>query len=206
MRKLIIFIIAGAFIACQHGNDSDYEMLSEYFTDSEINQLDSLLNFFGESIIGDSSGSGDTALYYRYLESIQLRYDSGQYGNYDLVGINYSTKAELYKCLDSTLISKMWSTGTVTRYQHNDSLPTVYNDVLFIDPRGVYFDFLDKYSTDNSFWRPYFEMIESSGADLPPVGLANVLKEQDLTKKSNRLILAIYYLTHFSGQYFDEYD
>lgn len=191
MKTVILLLLASALVINAHANiwinsSPNDKLLSEYFSDNEIDDLSDLVAYFDSVITGNYPNDSESLSesYDTFFKGIRSVRNVGDMYN------QYFTKFDqqkIFKCLDKDLMTKIWKIDYIsTKCGKQDT-------ILELRGEGAYMSFLKR----SPILVKYCESIEIAG-DISPASLSIFIPVQDklnLNNISDRLIVAVHYLS-----------
>jgi len=194
MKKIIYIIITTILISCTSSEKLELKSnksISETFNESEIKDLQIILNFFNEQICDSKKLNNDSLnkCYEKYCSEIKS--EMNLKGGFN-PKIDYKKQLELYEKINKENFNKIWKIGKSYNLRTKEN----FKD-LELNYNGKYLDFLKKYGEENKTIHSYYESIKNSG-DISPSTSAILILNYKLFEPSDirsKLIIAIHYLT-----------
>ena len=181
MKISVLYFIIIFLIGCSDKEQSTYlemksdKLLSESFTDNELENLAKIVDFFEEQICSEVSEEDIQKCYKKFLklDSIRLVDDNL------LFKLNYNKQKKLYSNLDSTFINSFWvkaKRNSTIDINIEKTIDFEYLSFKVFSKNGIsnYTRFLKNLSKKDSLVKLYSERIEVSN-DFPPLTGQSVL-------------------------------
>lgn len=185
---LLLCLTPMLLVSCSHSSNdlSENKTFQKVFTESEINDLQRLFDFFNESICESGSESKDCyQAFFTKMEPSQMS------GEIDLE-ISFEKQQNVYQHLEGSTFYEIWDLGRGIYFDPLDTLNTIS-----LQTRGKFFKFLKEVAKGDRVISFYAENLEKAGG-MPPSMIAHLLKNYEYYKISDvrvRFIIAIHYLT-----------
>ena len=173
MTKLVYLLSILIFISCST-KESTYEemksdkLLSESFTDIELQNLAIVLDFFDEIIFDETKEVNIEKSYNKYLERDSIKIiEKGQ-----LRKIKYKNLNKVFSILDSTFVNSFWDIGIITNInpETKKQTKTEYLHLKVYNSSGLskYANFIEKYSKENKLLTDYIKNAKVSNEFFGP--------------------------------------
>lgn len=193
MKYLILALSTLTFISCtQQKNvslDHDEE-IGSIFSVVEVQELKKLIKLFDNVVINETYTEGDiNEKYHNFCETFNEDETFSNVGTNIWHNNQDSSERLIQKMQTQGLFSEIWRLS-----KHQQSINKTR---LSLNLNGKYLSYLALNSKSSPFISEYLADIQSSG-DISPIGVSlmiNRAKEMDFANESNRLILAIHYMT-----------
>ncbi|WP_343328936.1 hypothetical protein [Polaribacter staleyi] len=198
MKKLVYLIAVLLFVGCAKEEATTYkemksdESLSEFFTDSELQDLAKIVDFFESEICLDKSKSKDEA-YFEFNKNIIeecLKEIKGF-----KIPLNYKLQEEVYSKIDTAFFKEIWVHKTF--YEGLDSKTAIVDKAYDLNLFGKYILFLKSLNNEDVLFRDFYKMFsltnEISFGVQSSVFYHFKMKEFKGIKR--RMFFAVYYLT-----------
>lgn len=202
MKNVIFFLSVILFFSCSKKEASTFtemksdELLSESFTDSELENLAKIVDFFESQICSDTNENIENC-YNDFLrkDSINLVDDNF------MKTIDYEKQTLLYSELDSVFFNDFFDVGIGRTFQENNTeIKYEYYHLKVVEKYG---DFLKKLSKIDKFKNEYYIAVERSNeliSPTTPVILTLFYKNWSKKDIKVRLIYSFHYLI-FNEEY-----
>ncbi|MEX0811022.1 MAG: hypothetical protein WD048_02320 [Chitinophagales bacterium] len=190
MRYLLLFLSFTMFIGCSKKANklTHIKEINSVFTESEIEDLEVLFDFFNNSICNNKI-EYLTDCYYDFFDKVKTSADSGSL----YLHIPIEDQLALYDQLNDSTFYQIWAIGK--SWNHEDTDDTLKSVYYRWD--GKFFEFLKQAGKQNEFAKAYLESVEAAGSP-PPSLVASITynyKELGIEDLRVKFILAIHFLT-----------
>ena len=195
MKKTLslVFII---FISCNSKKITTYQemksdnLISEYFSDSELKDLAKIVDFFEMEICNDSIKDLENC-YKAFNKEIGEGFLKGSF----YLGIDFKHQKKLYNRIDRIFFNEIW----VKNKEIVGTEPLKYKESDYFELKvfGRFSSFLEKVGNANEFFKSFNESLNITG-DISPSLTANIIRDKyavNMTDIKNRLLLSIHFLT-----------
>ncbi|WP_158840989.1 hypothetical protein [Polaribacter sp. L3A8] len=198
MKKLVYLIAVLLFVSCAKEETTTYkemksdESMSEFFTDSDLQDLAKIVNFFESEIRLDKSKPKDDAYFEFNKNSIEGFFkDTKGYK----IPVNYKLQEEMYLQIDTSFFKEIWVHKTF--YETLDSKTAIVNKAYDLNLFGKYILFLKSLNNEDVLFRDFYEMFNVFNAISFSIQASAFSKFEFKEFKGikRRLFFAIYYLT-----------
>ena len=202
MQKLIYFLSILLFINCDKKENLTYKemkadkLLSESFSDNELQNLSRIVDFFESQICLDKNVSKEECYFNFNQERISIAFkDYETKKNEFIVPINYKLQEKLYKKIDSTFFKEIW----INPVTGNDITgKPKKRDWYVLNLFGEYPKFMKKTGEVNNdlFFKNIYENFNLSNQLSPTLTIIETqkLSIKDYKDIKKKLYFSIYYL------------
>lgn len=202
MQKLIYFLSILLFINCDKKENLTYKemkadkLLSESFSDNELQNLSRIVDFFESQICLDKNVSKEECYFNFNQERINTAFkDYETKKNEFIVPINYKLQEKLYKKIDSTFFKEIW----INPVTGNDITgKPKKRDWYVLNLFGEYPKFMKKTGEVNNdlFFKNIYENFNLSNQLSPTLTIIETqkLSIKDYKDIKKKLYFSIYYL------------
>jgi hypothetical protein len=187
MKKLLlaVLIIGLTNVCFSQGQLAESKTIQKTFSESEINDLQMLFNFFNQSICEPDRALDDC--YMDFFRRVQQRatLDSLYFE------IPFDQQKKVYEQFQDSTFHQIWTFMKIWKHQNRqDTLKE-----LIFSRKGKFMDFLIRAGQDNEFIRDYHEDVMVMG-DPSPVMKARIISLYDqLNMEDIRVKFVIAYIT-----------
>jgi len=182
---LILFIVLAVF-SCKNYNHKSNEdkLLLNYFSKQEIKDLEKILNFF-ENEICKENNSNIEACYKSFLKKADINYKNKDFK------ISLSKQNELIKNISKSTYNKIWINGISFKNNHKDTIK-----IMMLNTKSTYMNFIKEINKDyiNEYYNLATGFVVGINAGTTNF-MINNYDEFNIKEKSERLIIAIHFLT-----------
>ncbi|MBS2211989.1 hypothetical protein KEM09_11270 [Carboxylicivirga mesophila] len=193
MKKLYILIAFSTFILQLNWSQQKMELdstINHLFNQSEIKDLETILNFFNNQIarfIGQSS-ENEELCYLKFLEIMTTPPDTACFD----VPISFEEQLEMYSQISDTTFNQIW-----VFHESMKKNSTVTNKRLELTFHGKYQLFLKQLGNEYKFLKNYHESLRAMRCLSASMWWNPIVhhKEYNLNDIKVRLFIAIHYLT-----------
>ena len=202
MKKVFFFLSILLFINCDKKEDSTYKemkadkLLSESFTDNELEDLAKIVDFFESQICSNKSISIEECYFNFNQDRINIafkEYESKK--NEFRVPINYKLQTKLYKKIDSTFFKEIWINPV---FGYDITGKPKKRDWYVLNLFGEYSKFMKKTGeiTNDIFFINIYENFNLSNGLSPVITIIETqkLSINDYKDIKKKLYFSIYYL------------
>ena len=192
MKQLLLIALILGLTNCTVSQSklSDNKTFRKTFSESEIQDLQLLFDFFNESICSDPNTEDLTDCYKEFFRKLE---ESEETGDIHL-DIPFDKQMKVYDSFSDSTFYRIWTLGKSWNY--GDAPQDSYRTVHFT-PNGKYLDFLKSTGRDDKVIKHYYESILGAG-DIPPSIISGLLVNYDHYNIKDirvRFIVAIHYLS-----------
>jgi hypothetical protein len=189
MKQLFIIGIILGLTNCSVGQSrlEDDRTIKKSFSESEVQDLQLLYDFFNQSICDSERDIEDC--YDDFFEKVRQAADSGSM----YLHIPFEKQKEVYRKFQDSTFYQIWTFGkTWTRENPNDTLREVY-----FKWDSKFMKFLKKAGKKDEFIKAYHESVEATGGPGPSI-IAGIIMNYDKLNIEDlkvKFVIAIHYLT-----------
>jgi len=189
MKQLLLIVLILGLTNCSVGQQklSEDKTIRKFFSETEIQDLQPLYNFFIQSIC--SSDRELESCYDDFFKKVKQAADSGSIH----LQIPFEDQKEIYNNFQDSTFYQIWAFGkTWTRENPNETLSEVYYRW-----DGKFMNFLKEVGKKDEFIRTYHESVEAAGGP-PPSLIAGIImnyEKLNIEDTKVRFVIAIHYLT-----------
>ena len=189
MKQLLIIGLILGLTNCSIGQQklSDDKIIKKSFSETEIQDLQLLYDFFNKSIC-DSNRDLENC-YDNFFKKVKQAADSGSM----YLHIPFKNQLEIYKKFKDSTFYQIWAFGKSWTHENpNDTLREVYYRW-----DGKFMNFLKKAGKEDEFIKAYHESAEATGGPGPAI-IAGIIMNYDKLNIEDikvRFVIAIHYLT-----------
>lgn len=192
MKQLLLIALIIGLTNCTVSQSklSDNKTFRKTFSESEIQDLQLLFDFFNESICSDPNTEDLTDCYKEFFNKLEKSEETGDIH----LDIPFDKQMKVYKRFSNSTFNEIWTFAV--RWEYGDAIQDSHRTVHF-NPNGKYLEFLKKTGKDEKVIKQYYESIQATG-DIPPSLIAGLLVNFDQYNIKDirvRFIVAIHYLT-----------
>ena len=205
MNKFVLLFVMILFIGCSKQKLETYKemksdkLISEFFTDIEIENLAKIVCFFESQICEEVKETNIQKAYKKLLKLDSIRLvDDGE-----LFMMDYKKQKKLYLSLDSVFLKSFFDKGTMDKLigiNPEKRIKYEYLNLKVYGENGLskYISFLKKFSKENKLLEKYVESAEVSN-DFPPLtGQAILIYHYNKHKVNDIKIRLIYSFHHLN--------
>ncbi len=191
MKHLLLFLFIFGLTHCAIGQNrlADNKTIKKTFSETEIQDLQLIFNFFNESICLNLEPLALTSCYKDFFKKME---NWEQTGNFEL-NISFNKQLKMYSQISESTFQEIWTFGkSIYRESPQDTFRTVS-----INLNGKYLIFLKKTGRKDEVINQYYESIFAAG-DLTPSLITGLLvnhRYYNIEDIRIKLIVAIHYLT-----------
>lgn len=189
MKQLLFITLILSIASCsvEKGSLGDDKTIKESFSETEIQDLQLLIDFFHKTICDSDKDLEDC--YYHFFQKNKLATDLGTM----YLPIPFENQQEVYKKFQDSTFYQVWAFGkTSTRDNPTDTLREVY-----FRWDGKFMNFLKKAGKKDEFIKNYYESVQKEGG--PPLSLIEgIIMNYDklnIEDQKVKFVIAIHYLT-----------
>ena len=189
MKQLLIFGLILGLTNCSVGQIrlADDKIIKKSFSETEIQDLQLLFDFFNRSICDSNRKLEDC--YDDFFKKVKQAADSGSMH----LPIPFENQKEVYRKFQDSTFYQIWTFGkTWTHETPNDTLREVY-----FRWDGKFMKFLKKAGKKDEFIKAYHESAEAAGGPGPSI-IAGIIMNYDklnIEDPKVKFVIAIHYLT-----------
>lgn len=192
MKQLLLIVLITGLTNCTVSQSklSDNKTFRKTFSESEIQDLQLLFNFFHESICSDLNSGDLTDCYKEFFNKLEKSEETGDIH----LDIPFEKQMKVYDSFSDSTFKEIWTFAI--SWNDGDAPQDTFRTVHFT-PNGKYSEFLKRTGRDDKVVKQYHESIEVTG-DIPPSVIAGLLVNYDHYNIKDirvRFIVAIHYLT-----------
>jgi hypothetical protein len=197
MKHLLIigFLICLAEYSAGQSRLSDNETIQESFTNTEIEDLQMLFDFFNESICTEEHSDDLNTCYSDFFKRMEKSEDSGEFD----LDIPFDRQKEVYRAFKDSTFYRIWSFRDRQEYDLRESIqPKGVIKTVFFAHDDKYLDFVKSTAARYEIIDFYYDSILAEGGDIGPGLFASMLIEHDKYNVDDirvKFIVAIHYLT-----------
>lgn len=198
MKKLVFLVAILFYTNCFSQESStfkemkDDKSMSEFFTDEELENLSTIVDFFESEICLEKNKSKDVC----YFDFNKKTITSAVYGNKALeLQIDYKSQQKLYSEIESLFLKEIWIHNT---YFKGGDINTVIKDKAYnLNQFGKYMLFLKSLENQDDLFKDFHQIFKlSNDISFGMQAVAFIqLKIEEFKGVKRRLFFAIYYLT-----------
>lgn len=191
MKKLLLiaFVIGLTNCTVNQSKLSDNKTFRKIFSESEIQDLQSLYDFFNESICSDPNTEDLTKCYKEFFNKLEKSEETDDIH----LDIPFDKQMKVYDSFSDSTFNEIWTFGKSWNYQEapQDTFRTVH-----FNPNGKYLKFLKRTGRDDKVIRNYYESIIATGDISPSViaGLLNNYEQYNIKDIRVKFIVAVHCL------------
>lgn len=189
MKQLLIIVLILGLTNCSVGQKRlvDDKIIKKSFSESEIQDLQLLYDFFNQSISDSESDIEDC--YDDFFIQVKQAADSGSM----YLPIPFEKQKKVYDKFQDSTFYQIWAFGkTWTPENPNDTLREVY-----FRWDGKFVSFLKKAGKKDEFIKAYHESVEATGGLVPSIiaGIIMNYEKLNIEDPKVKFVIAIHYLT-----------
>ena len=198
MKKLIFFSVALLLLACSENEPKTLremksdKLLSESFSENELENLAKIVDFFESQICLDKSMSKEQC-YFEFNKNTIEEYLKEFKGF--KTPINYHLQITLYTKIDSSFFKEIWKHPTY--YKDRDLKKKIIEESYDLNQFGKYALFLKSLEKNDKLFKDFYKMLSVSNETSFGVQASAfsrfTIEEFEGIKR--RIFFAIYYLT-----------
>lgn len=192
LLNILFFILISCSIKEKRKLESD-SIITSVFNKTEIQDLQTILNFFNKQICENEDFDGQNINNYYQDFMKRLKSESIESNGTIYLEIPFEEQLKMYKRIENSTFNEIWLFGK--SFPLGSSTDTLKS--IFINHSGKYPKFLKEVGKKDSIINIYQEQLSNSG-DISPQMFSSLLmgyENYNIKDIKVRLVIAIHYLT-----------
>jgi hypothetical protein len=192
MKQLLLIALILGLTNCTINQSklSGNKTFRKTFTESEIQDLQLLFDFFNESICSETNTEDFSVCYKEFFKKLEKSEETGEIH----LDIPFDKQMKVYDSFSDSTFNEIWTLGK--SWNDGDAPQDLYSPVHFT-PNGKYLKFLKSTGKDDNVIKHYYESIIATG-DISPSIISGLLVNYDHYNIKDirvRFIVAVHYLS-----------